>query len=81
MHVNTYMIYRIEHTADSVVLDSILEWGNRNSGVDVWMGRCDQPGQYRFEWRVSCTGTRETELLLRWSSLLQAEPDYKIAAG
>lgn len=72
------MIYRFEPSCSEPVLDSILEWAWYKDGVSLWRGRSDQPGQYRFDWRIRVEGAWETEFLLRFSGVAQfsAEPDY-----
>lgn len=76
------MIYCFEPNCDPCVLDSVLEWSWTRPDVDLWRGRADQPGQYRFDWRISVSGVRETEFLVRFAGQLEfwAEPDYATVA-
>ena len=66
-------------SCSSESLDLVLSWSWYKPSVDMWRGRSDQPGQYRFDWRISVQGRDETEFLVRFSGLLEfrAEPDYK----
>jgi hypothetical protein len=61
------------------VLDSILEWQWYRERVDMWRGRSDKPGQYRFDWRIRVEGVDETQFLLMFSHCAEfcAEPDYR----
>lgn len=74
------MIYRFEPSASDSVLNSVIEWSNSHSDVELWRGRCDQPGQYRFDWRIRLSGRTELEFILRFSGELEftAEPDYAV---
>ena len=74
------MIYRFLPSTCNDRLDLVLAWSWCREGVDMWMGRCDAPGQYRFDWRIRVEGCEETEFLLRFSGVLEfeAEPDYVV---
>lgn len=71
------MIYRFNPDTPESVLDAVLAWSWHKHSVDMWRGRCDVPGQYRFDWRVRVEGAFETEFLLRWGAVhCVAESDY-----
>ena len=74
------MIYRFLPSNSYEQLDLVMTWSWYRSSVDMWMGRCDAPGQYRFDWRIRVEGCEETEFLLRFSGVLEfvAEPDYVV---
>lgn len=77
--VNTRMIYRFEPSCSAEQLDRVLHWSWYLADVEMWRGRCDCPGQYRFDWRIRVEGVRETEFLVRFSGVVEfvAEPDYQ----
>lgn len=72
------MIYVFDPSCSSDLLDQVLSWCWYKDRVDMWRGRSDQPGQYRFDWRIRVEGRDETEFLVRFSGELEfrAEPDY-----
>ena len=74
------MIYRFSSSATDAALDSVLDWSWYKPEVDMWRGRCDAPGQYRFDWRIRVEGAREIEFLLLFSAVVEfdAEPDYEV---
>ena len=72
------MIYRFLPSLTDAQLDSIVAWGWDKLDVELWRGRCDAPGQYRFDWRIRVEGRVETEFLLLFAGGVEfvAEPDY-----
>lgn len=72
------MIYVFDPLCSESVLDDILAWSWYKPSVEMWRGRSDLPGQYRFDWRIRVEGVLETEFLLRFSAraVFRPEPDY-----
>ena len=77
--LNTRMIYRFEPSCAESVLDRILEWQWHRADVDMWRGRSDVPGQYRFDWCIQVSGQDEVLFLLLFAdcAVFSAEPDYR----
>jgi hypothetical protein len=74
------MIYRFSSSTPESVLDAVLAWSWYKESVEMWRGRCDAPGQYRFDWRIRVEGRFETEFLLRWGAEHSVlEQDYVLA--
>ena len=72
------MIYCFEPTCAESVLDDILAWSWYRPSVEMWRGRSDQPGQYRFDWRIRVEGSDELMFLLLFAHRAEfvCEPDY-----
>ena len=69
------MIYRINHNCVQHQLEEILAWADQHH-CEYWRGRADQPGQYRFEWRISIRNPLlVTVFLLYWGSVVEWEAD------
>lgn len=71
------MIYRINYDCVQHQLEEILAWADHHH-CEYWRGRADQPGQYRFEWRIRVEGPLEVMFLLLFADRASfvAEPDY-----
>lgn len=71
------MIYVFDSEICDSDINCVLAWSRSCADVDLWRGRSDRPGQYRFDWRIRVQGRTEVLFLLQFSSLdFKAEPDY-----
>lgn len=76
--ISKSMVYVFDSSCAAEALDQVLDWQWRNPRIEMWRGRSDRPGQYRFDWRIRVEGTDETLFLVLFSGVLEfsAEPDY-----